>query len=432
MGKQSSEYFQEAKKLFPGGVNSPVRAFKAVGGQPLFIESGSGSRLRDVDGNTYIDYVLSWGPLVLGHAVDSVQSAVREAVNLGSSFGAPSPRELALGQELQRRLPFLEKMRFVNSGTEATMSAIRLARAVTGREKIIKFEGCYHGHSDSFLIGAGSGVASLGLADSAGLPAALIPETLVLPYNDSEAVKAIFQHHASEIAGVIVEAVAGNMGLIPADRAFLETIALLCEEHSSLFIVDEVMTGFRAAYGGACELYQLQPDLVCLGKVIGGGFPVAAFGGKACYMDQIAPLGPVYQAGTLSGNPIAMAAGLATLLGLGVNAFAEMEARTTRLCQGIQGLAKKYQLPVQVQWRGSMFSLFFADKPVQNFKDAQSANYEQFANFHQLLLTKGIYWAPSQYESNFLSLAHTDRDIEQTLQVIEEVFRKIGGRVWES
>lgn len=332
---QSNDYFKEAESIFPGGVNSPVRAFKAVGGNPLFIDYAQGAYLFDVDGNQFVDYVLSWGPMILGHAPKDVLEKVQDALWEGTSYGAPSPREIKLGKLIKERLPFVERIRMVNSGTEATMSAIRLARGITKRPKVVKFIGCYHGHSDSFLVQAGSGVASFGIADSAGVIPEVARETIALPYNDLEALRTCFEEHSNEIACVIVEAVAGNMGLIPGHKEFIEEIRRLTTEAGSLFIIDEVMTGFRAHFQGAVGLYQVDPDLICLGKVIGGGFPVAAFGGKAQYMNQIAPLGDIYQAGTLSGNPIAMAAGYENLRLLTKEVFEQTVEKTDYLCHAM-------------------------------------------------------------------------------------------------
>lgn len=424
---QSQAYFKEAQTIFPGGVNSPVRAFKAVGGCPLFIEKAKGSHLYDVDGNCYIDYVLSWGPMILGHAPKEILEPVNKAIWEGTSFGAPSPREVMLGKLIQQRLPYLEKIRMVNSGTEATMSAIRVARGVTKRSKIIKFIGCYHGHSDSFLVQAGSGVASFGIADSAGVISEIAQETIALPYNDEEALKACFKEHGSSIACVIVEAVAGNMGLIPGHLDFLKTMEKLCQDYGALFIVDEVMTGFRAHYKGAVVLYQLNPDLVCLGKVIGGGFPVAAFGGKAIYMDQIAPLGDIYQAGTLSGNPVAMAAGYETLKQLDCHLFQTVADKTTYLCQGLKKVAKQHGIAMQVVHQGTMFGYFFSKNPVNNFEDAKAADHDLFAKVHTALLEEGIYLAPSQYESNFLSSQHSHEDLDITIAAFDTVFSNLKG-----
>ena len=419
---QSNDYFKEAESIFPGGVNSPVRAFKAVGGNPLFIDHSQGAYLYDVDGNQFVDYVLSWGPMILGHARKEVLEEVQEALWEGTSYGAPSPREIKLGKLIKERLPFVERIRMVNSGTEATMSAIRLARGITKRPKVVKFIGCYHGHSDSFLVQAGSGVASFGIADSAGVIPEVARETIALPYNDLEALRTCFEEHGAEIACVIVEAVAGNMGLIPGHKEFIEEIRRLTTEAGSLFIMDEVMTGFRAHYQGAVGLYQVDPDLICLGKVIGGGFPVAAFGGKAQYMNQIAPLGDIYQAGTLSGNPIAMAAGYENLRLLTKEVFDQTVEKTDYLCQGLRQLAEKHGVALQVVSGGTMFGFFFSEKPVLNFEDSKEADHQLFAKVHGLLLEEGVYIAPSQYESNFLSSAHSFEDLDRTLAAFDKVF----------
>ena len=422
---QSNDYFKEAESIFPGGVNSPVRAFKAVGGNPLFIDHSQGAYLYDVDGNQFVDYVLSWGPMILGHARGEVLEEVQEALWEGTSYGAPSPREIKLGKLIKERLPFLERIRMVNSGTEATMSAIRLARGITKRPKVVKFIGCYHGHSDSFLVQAGSGVASFGIADSAGVIPEVARETIALPYNDLEALRTCFEEHGAEIACVIVEAVAGNMGLIPGHKEFIEEIRRLTTEAGSLFIMDEVMTGFRAHYQGAVGLYQVDPDLICLGKVIGGGFPVAAFGGKAQYMNQIAPLGDIYQAGTLSGNPIAMAAGYENLRLLTKEVFDQTVEKTDYLCQGIRQLAEKHGLSLQVVSVGTMFGFFFSEKPVLNFEDSKQADHQLFAKLHGLLLEEGVYIAPSQYEIYFLSSAHSFEDLDRTLAAFDKAFSQL-------
>lgn len=423
--KKSNCYFKKAQTIFPGGVNSPVRAFKAVGGNPIFIERAKGAYLYDVDGHRFIDYVLSWGPMILGHAPSKVLSAVQDAIWDGTSFGAPSPREVYLGQLIKERLPYIEKLRMVNSGTEATMSAIRLARGVTKRKKIVKFIGCYHGHSDSFLVQSGSGVASFAVADSAGVIPEVAQETIALPYNDIQALRECFDHHKKEIACVIIEAVAGNMGLIPADLLFLQEIQKQAQKSGALFIVDEVMTGFRAHYNGAVGLFDLKPDLVCLGKVIGGGFPVAAFGGREIYMNQIAPLGDIYQAGTLSGNPVAMTAGYATLSALTPDSFKAIVEKTTYLSQGLRHIAEKVGIPLQVVQEGTMFGFFFSEKPVRNFRDAKKADHDLFARMHTLLLNEGIYIAPSQYETNFLSSQHSKEDLDRTLHAFEKVLSQL-------
>lgn len=422
---QSNDYFKEAESIFPGGVNSPVRAFKAVGGNPLFIDHAQGAYLYDVDGNQFVDYVLSWGPMILGHAPKDVLEKVQDALWEGTSYGAPSPREIKLGKLIKERLPFVERIRMVNSGTEATMSAIRLARGITKRPKVVKFIGCYHGHSDSFLVQAGSGVASFGIADSAGVIPEVARETIALPYNDLEALRTCFEEHGAEIACVIVEAVAGNMGLIPGHQEFIEEIRRLTTEAGSLFIMDEVMTGFRAHYQGAVGLYQVDPDLICLGKVIGGGFPVAAFGGKAQYMNQIAPLGDIYQAGTLSGNPIAMAAGYENLRLLTKEVFEQTVEKTDYLCQGLRQLAEKHGVALQVVSVGTMFGFFFSEKPVLNFEDSKEADHQLFAKVHGLLLEEGVYIAPSQYESNFLSSAHSYEDLDRTLDAFDKAFSQL-------
>ncbi|MGT2756285.1 glutamate-1-semialdehyde 2,1-aminomutase [Streptococcus ovuberis] len=419
--EQSQQAFEAAKQIFPGGVNSPVRAFGAVGGTPRFIDRAKGAYLYDVDGNRYIDYVLSWGPMILGHAHDEVLQAVKDSVDKGTSYGAPSPLETRLGQLLKARLPYLERLRMVSSGTEATMSAIRLARGVTKRDKIIKFIGCYHGHSDAFLVAAGSGLATFGQPNSPGVPIGTAADTITLPYNDREALKACFEAHGQDIAGLIIEGIAGNMGLIPADEAFIKDCRELTRQYGALFILDEVMTGFRAHYGGAAAVYGIEPDLVCLGKVVGGGFPMAVFGGKKVYMDQIAPLGAVYQAGTLSGNPIAMTAGYETLSRLSPELFDQMEQQVKILCQGLRELAAKHQVPMQVVHRGTMFGFFFNDQPVRQFSDAAESDHDLFAKVHQGLLKRGIYLAPSQYEANFISAAHSPEDIEETLVAFDQV-----------
>lgn len=421
----SQAYFQQAQEVFPGGVNSPVRSFQAVGGEPRCIAKAHGAYLEDIDGNKYIDYVLSWGPMILGHAPKPVLEAVSNSLSLGTSFGAPCQAELDLGLLLKERLPYLEKVRMVNSGTEATMSAIRLARGATGRKKIVKFIGCYHGHSDSFLVQAGSGVASLGMASSAGILPEVAQETIAIPFNDLEALKMAFESYGHDIAGVIVEAVAGNMGLVPGTPDFLQGIQKLCKQAGALFIVDEVMTGFRVHPQGAVGLFGLDPDLVCLGKVIGSGFPVAAFGGKAVWMDQVAPLGPVYQAGTLSGNPIAMTAGYAGLAALTSEVFEGIVEKTAYLVEKLQSLVKHYHMKLQVLSVGTMFGFFCSDKQVVNFEHSKASDQELFTQLYNLLLKEGIYLAPSPYEANFLSAAHSWEDIQETLAAFETAFKKI-------
>ncbi|CQR25613.1 glutamate-1-semialdehyde 2,1-aminomutase [Streptococcus varani] len=425
--EQSELAFTQAQQVFPGGVNSPVRAFKAVGGTPVFIDSAKGAYLYDVDGNAYIDYVLSWGPMILGHANDQVVSAVQKSLYKGTSYGAPSPLETKLGKLLQERIPQLEKIRMVNSGTEATMSAIRLARGVTGRDKIIKFIGCYHGHSDSFLVQAGSGVATFGLPNSPGVTQGTAQDTLTLPYNDIDSLRACFDKEGSNIAGVIIEAVAGNMGLIKAEQGFIDEIRHLTKMYGSLFIVDEVMTGFRVNYTGAVGLYNLDADLICFGKVVGGGFPMALFGGKKKYMDIVTPSGTVYQAGTLSGNPIAMVAGYETVKNLTPSVFDKMTRLTDRLCEGLKKVALEHNVPLQVVHVGTMFSFFFNNKSVRNFEDSKASDQERFAQVYRTLLEKGIYLAPSQYESNFMSAAHTETEIDKTITAFDQVLGEIYG-----
>ncbi|HTN53859.1 MAG TPA: glutamate-1-semialdehyde 2,1-aminomutase, partial [Anaeromyxobacter sp.] len=378
----SEKLFARAQQLFPGGVNSPVRAFRGVGGTPRFIRRARGSHVTDVDGNDYVDYVLSWGPLIAGHCHPQVMRAVQEALQEGSSFGAPSPREIALAELVQERMPWLERMRFCSSGTEATTAAIRVARGFTGRDDLVKFDGCYHGAGDSLLVKAGSGVETLGLPDSPGVPADLARHTLTLPFNDPAAAEALFAGRGSSIAGVIVEPVVGNMGVLVPGPGYLERLAALCREHGALFIVDEVMTGFRLGPGGACGLYGLRPDLVTFGKVIGGGLPVGAFGGRAEVMDRVAPAGPIYQAGTLSGNPMAMAAGKATLELLAPEAYQKLEATSARLAEGLAAAAARAGVPVQVNRVGSMLTVFFGASAVFDAASARACSTRRFAAFH--------------------------------------------------
>jgi len=422
--QKSIDYYQQATRLLPGGVDSPVRAFRSVGGQPIFIERGEGPYLYDVDGNKYIDYVLSWGPLVLGHAYPEVVSALKKAVESGTSYGAPSPLEIELAIEIQELMPNLEMMRFVNSGTEATMSALRLARAFTQRDKIIKFEGCYHGHADLLLVQAGSGVATLGLPDSPGVPSATVQDTLVARYNDLDSVTNLFTRYPGQIAGLIVEAVAGNMGVVPPVNGFLEGLSALCNEHGSLLIFDEVMTGFRVDLHGAQGLYGIKPDLTTLGKVIGGGLPVGAYGGRKDIMNLIAPSGPVYQAGTLAGNPLAMTAGIITLQTLkqpGV--WTRLEAAAQKLTAGIGKAADKASIPHHSTRVGTMFSLFFTDEPIVDWQSVKTSRTEQFIQYFKAMLGQGIYLAPSQFEAGFLSSAHDDYVIEQTIHAAEQALK---------
>jgi len=418
----SEKLFERAKDLFPGGVNSPVRAFRGVGGTPRFIARGRGSHLWDVDGNEYIDYVGSWGPLIVGHCHAQVMRAVQDAMKEGASFGAPTLREMKLGQLVRERMPWIQRMRFVSSGTEATTAAIRLARGFTGRDDIVKFDGCYHGAGDSLLVKAGSGVETLGLPDSPGVPADLARHTLTLPWNDLPAAERLFERSGSSIAAVITEPVVGNMGVLAPREGYLKSLAGLCGKHGALFIVDEVMTGFRLAAGGACELYGLSPDLVAFGKVLGGGLPVGAFGGRADVMDRIAPAGPVYQAGTLSGNPMAMAAGTATLELLAPAAYARLEALSARLAGGLAEAARAAGAEVQVNRVGSMFTVFFAAEAVFDAASARRSDTGRFARFFHGMLERGVYLPPSQFEAAFVSLAHSEGDVELTLEAAKQAF----------
>ncbi|HEY3291453.1 MAG TPA: glutamate-1-semialdehyde 2,1-aminomutase [Anaerolineae bacterium] len=419
--ERSQQLFTEALALFPGGVNSPVRAFRAVGGAPRFIERGQGAYMFDVDGNRYIDYVLSWGPLILGHAHPRVAAALTDAITRGTSYGAPNPYENQLAKLIQQAMPGIEMLRFVNSGTEATMSALRLARAFTGRSKIIKFEGCYHGHADMLLVKAGSGVATLGLPDSPGVPAAAVADTMTAPYNDIGAVERIFAQYPGEIAAIIVEPVAGNMGVVPPADGFLRGLRDVSSAHGALLIFDEVMTGFRVHHGGAQTLYDIKPDLTALGKVIGGGLPVGAYGGRRDIMQMVAPSGPMYQAGTLSGNPLAMVAGIETLAEL--NQPGVWDAITTRaqkLGTGLEAIAQHAGVPVHVQRVGSMSTLFFTAEPVTNWSTARVADTQRYAAYFQSMLESGVYLAPSQFEAGFMSAVHSDQDIEHTLASAEK------------
>ena len=410
---------RRARSLFPGGVNSPVRAFRGVDGEPFVVARGAGARIWDVDGNEYIDYVLSWGPLVLGHAPAVVIEALGRTMRDGTSFGIPTELEVLLGEAVRERMPHVEMMRFVSSGTEATMSAVRLARAVTGREAILKFDGCYHGHADSFLVRAGSGVATLGLADSPGVPSALAALTLTLPFNDLDAVRQLVAARGGELAAIIVEPVVGNAGFILPDPGFLDGLRAIATAAGALLIFDEVMTGFRVAFGGAAARYGVTPDLTTLGKVIGGGLPVAAYGGRRDLMEQVAPAGPVYQAGTLSGNPLAMAAGLATLSALTQPVHDAMEARTARLTRGVMELASRHGVPMTASHAGSMWGFFFRAEPVRSFADAKTADVAHFRRFFHAALARGVYLAPSAFEAAFMSAAHGDAEINLTLDRLD-------------
>jgi glutamate-1-semialdehyde 2,1-aminomutase len=414
--EQSITYFQEALQVIPGGVNSPVRAFHSVKMNPIFIAEGKGSRVTDVDGNQYIDYIGSWGPLILGHAHPQVVEAIKEVAEKGTSFGVPTAIETEMAKMVIDRMPSVEIVRMVNSGTEATMSALRLARAYTGRQKIIKFEGCYHGHSDSLLIKAGSGVATFGLPDSPGVLEQTAQHTLTAPYNDLESIQLAFERFGEEIAAVIVEPVAGNMGVVPPEPGFLEGLREITTRYGSLLILDEVMTGFRVDYHSAQGRYQVMPDLTTMGKVIGGGLPVGAYGGKKEIMEWIAPNGPVYQAGTLSGNPLAMAAGKATLEGMTPEAYEELERKGKRLEEGLRENADRVGIPMQINRVGSMVCPFFTDQKVTNYQQARQSNLERFARYFQLMLEQGVLLPPSQFEGMFISLAHTEEDLEKTIQ----------------
>lgn len=422
--EKSNQLFELAQKVIPGGVNSPVRACKAVGGSPVFIDRAEGSVIFDVDGNPYIDYVGSWGPMILGHRHPAVVEALHIALQKGTSFGAPTELEIELAQLIINAVPSVEMVRMVNSGTEATMSAIRLARGVTGRDKIIKFDGCYHGHADMLLVEAGSGIATLNIPGSPGVPDSVTKHTMSLPYNDLHQFKDTMAVVGDQVACVIVEAVAGNMGMVPPCDGFLDTLRSLTEKHGALLIFDEVMTGFRVARGGAQELYGIVPDLTCFGKIIGGGLPVGAYGGKREIMEHIAPQGPVYQAGTLSGNPLAMAAGVATMRELMKSGFYEvMEEKTVRLIRGLEQAARKSGIAVKAGNVGSMFGMYFTAQPVNNFADAKTSDLKAFSAYYKGMLEKGIYLAPSQFEAGFMSVVHTDEQIDVTIQAAEEVMK---------
>ncbi|HJQ53272.1 MAG TPA: glutamate-1-semialdehyde 2,1-aminomutase [Gemmatimonadaceae bacterium] len=412
---RSADVMARARELFPGGVNSPVRAFRGVGGEPIVAARGEGARIWDVDGKEYIDFVLSWGPLVLGHAPPIVLDALEATMRNGTSFGMPTELEVRLGELITRRMPHIEMMRFVSSGTEATMSAVRLARAFTRRDAILKFEGCYHGHADSFLVRAGSGVATLGLPDSPGVPAELAALTVTAPFNDLAAARELVRENSRGIAAIIVEPVVGNSGFIPPEPGFLEGLRALADDSGALLIFDEVMTGFRIAPGGARERFGVTPDLTTLGKVIGGGLPVAAYGGRRDIMEQVAPAGPVYQAGTLSGNPLAMAAGVATLTALTPALHARIEQRTTALVEGLQKMAAELGIPFTADCAGSMWGLFFSERPVRNFSDAKASDVQLFRRFFHAALDRGVYLAPSAFESCFMSAAHGDEEVELAL-----------------
>jgi glutamate-1-semialdehyde 2,1-aminomutase len=423
---KSAELFARAQELIPGGVNSPVRSFRGVGGNPLFIARGSGSHLWDVDGHEYIDYVGSWGPLILGHCDPDVIAAVKKTAETGTSFGAPTELEVELAQVVVDLVPGVEMVRMVNSGTEATMSALRLARAYTGRNRIVKFIGCYHGHADQLLVKAGSGAATLGIPDSPGVPPSVAATTIAVPYNDIDALAEVFRQNGADIAGVIIEPVAGNMGVVPPRPGYLEAVRRLTRDHGALFIWDEVMTGFRVALHGAQARYGIDPDLTCLGKVIGGGLPVGAYGGKREIMEMVAPAGPMYQAGTLSGNPLAMAAGLVTLKKLSQpGVFEGLEARTTELAGWLRETLRRLGLGYRVNQIGAMFTLFFTDHEVWDWDDAATCDTKKHAAFFHAMLKRGVYLAPSQFEACFTGTAHSQADLEATARAAHEALKEI-------
>jgi glutamate-1-semialdehyde 2,1-aminomutase len=426
VNQRSKALFARALKRIPGGVNSPVRAFRGVGGEPRFIRSGRGSRVVDEDGNSYIDYVGSWGPLILGHGAAAVRAALTRQTARGTSFGASTEQEIVLAEMICKAVPSIEKVRLVNSGTEAVMSAVRVARAFTGRSKIVKFDGCYHGHADGLLVKAGSGVVTLGLPDSPGVPSQYSALTISIPYNDLEMFERALVANRAEVAAAIVEPVAGNMGTVPPAKGFLQRLRKLTREDGSLLIFDEVMTGFRVAYGGAQQLYGVKPDLTCLGKIIGGGLPVGAYGGARQIMRLVAPEGPVYQAGTLSGNPLAVAAGIATLEALrkpGV--YGRLEKTTAALAKGLQDAAAARGIPVQVNRVGSMFTLFFTPTPVRDLASAKTSDTARYGSFFRLLLDRGVYLAPSQFEACFVSLAHSMKDVTATIRAARAAFEAL-------
>ena len=425
---QSEKLFYKACEVMPGGVNSPVRAFKSVGCNPLFVKKGNGSKIWDADGNEYIDYVASWGPLIFGHAHPQIVEALKRQVELGTSYGASTELEIELAEQVVTLVPSLEVVRMVNSGTEAVMSAIRLARGVTGRDKVVKFEGCYHGHVDSMLVKAGSGLASLGIPECPGIVDALAKNTLTLPFNDSSKVKDLFAAEGDNIACVIVEPVGGNMGVVPPQNGFLETLREVTNQVGAVLIFDEVITGFRVALGGVQSICGVKPDLTCLGKVIGGGLPVGAYGGSRQLMDNIAPVGPIYQAGTLSGNPLAMTAGIEMIKVLsGQSVYDELERKSEKLCAGYESNVKKLGIKAQFTRVGSMFSMFFTDQNIIDFESVKSSDTNFFRSYFTSLLEEGVYIAPSQFEAGFMSAVHTDEEIEQTIEANYKALQKACG-----
>jgi glutamate-1-semialdehyde 2,1-aminomutase len=423
---RSKQLFLQAQQILPGGVNSPVRAYKGVGGAPLFISSAKGSQLWDADGNEYIDYVLSWGPMILGHTHPQVVKALKAAVDRGTSYGAPTKLEVDLARLITTAMPSIEMVRMVNSGTEATMSAIRVARGFTGREKIIKFAGCYHGHADGLLVKAGSGATTLGIPDSPGVPTDVAKYTITVPYNNMAALRTVFSQHSLEIAAVIVEPVAANMGVVLPEDGFLRGVRTLTAENGALLIFDEVLTGFRVAYGGAQALYGIRPDLTCLGKIIGGGLPVGAYGGRRDIMSKVAPSGPVYQAGTLSGNPLAMTAGIETLKLLSKKkVYSQLEESSDHLFDGIYEAAKRHDIPISAARVGSLMGFFFTGAKVTDYTSALTSDTKRYAKFFWAMLESGVYFAPSQFEAAFLSIAHSSKEIEQTIRVVDKVFKSL-------
>jgi glutamate-1-semialdehyde 2,1-aminomutase len=425
-GEKSRALFERAQRLMPGGVNSPVRAFRAVGGAPFFVARGEGCFLWDVDGNRYVDFVCSWGALILGHAHPEVVAAVKAAIERGTTYGAPTELEVRLAEQIQAAFPTMEMLRLVNSGTEATMSALRVARGYTGRGKVIKFEGCYHGHADYLLVKAGSGATTFGIPDSAGVPESFSQETIVLPYNDADAFIRTMDEIGDQVAAVIVEPVAGNMGVVLPQQKFLQALREQTRKHGAVLIFDEVITGFRLTYGGAQHLFGIEPDMTCLGKIVGGGFPLAAYGGRRDIMQAVAPLGPVYQAGTLSGNPVAVTAGLTTLRILERDKpYAELERRTNWLTDAIADAARAFNIPVQINRIASMFTAFFTDQPVTDYASAKRSDTKRFARFFHALLQQGVFLPPSQFEAAFLSVAHSDEVLAQVAEAMRQAMRQV-------